>query len=156
MHALVRGEGRGRGRGENLKQTLRNAEPDLELSLTTWRSWPKPKSRLGCLIDWATQAGVTQVCTFFRGNRRGLIPWFWQLFFLEGRTVVGHPPWVCPLSTDLSEQDIERSGDLSVNLCQQEWCPWTNGDPAPKKRLEWDELEWDAEKCWKDPTFPLD
>ena len=31
------------------------AEPDLRLNLMTMRSEPKPKSRVRCLTDWATQ-----------------------------------------------------------------------------------------------------
>ena len=46
--------GRGRER-ENLKQTLCPAQ-SWTLDLTILRSWPKLKSRIGYLTDWATQA----------------------------------------------------------------------------------------------------
>ena len=48
---------RGRGR-EKLKQTVLSAEPNMGLQPKTLRSWPEPKSRVICLIDWATQVSL--------------------------------------------------------------------------------------------------
>ena len=41
--------------GENLKQTALGMEPDMGLDLTSLRSGPEPKPRVGCLTDCATQ-----------------------------------------------------------------------------------------------------
>jgi len=47
-----RGRDRGRGReGESQADSLLSAG----FHLTPLRSWPEPKSRVGCLIDWTTQ-----------------------------------------------------------------------------------------------------
>jgi len=49
-----------------------STEPDVGLDLTALRSWPEQKSRIGCLIDWATQAPL--FC-FFRCNERKYFWW---------------------------------------------------------------------------------
>ena len=49
--------GRGRGRGrENLQQPPRSAgnPSDVGLDIVPLRSWPEPKSRVGCLTEWAS------------------------------------------------------------------------------------------------------
>ena len=49
--------GRGRGRGtERVLGSTPSLEPDSGLDLTTVRSRPEPKSRVGYLTDRATQA----------------------------------------------------------------------------------------------------
>ena len=49
-------EEKGEGEGENLKQT----PPWVQSVITTMRSWPEPKPRLGCLADWATQVPLVK------------------------------------------------------------------------------------------------
>ena len=38
-----------------------SAEPDVELNLSTLRSWPEPKPRVGGLTDWATQVPLNNI-----------------------------------------------------------------------------------------------
>ena len=47
--------GRNSGRGRIQADSLLRAEPNTSLHPMTLRSWSEPKSRVGCLIYWATQ-----------------------------------------------------------------------------------------------------
>ena len=49
------GEGQRRKERENLKQAALSVEPFISLDLRSLRSWPKGKSRVGYLTNWATQ-----------------------------------------------------------------------------------------------------
>ena len=44
----------GAAKGDKADTTL-GTEPDVGLNLTTLRSQPEPKARIGCLTPWATQ-----------------------------------------------------------------------------------------------------
>ena len=60
--------GRGqKGEGERESQTgsTFSAEPDVRLNLTTMRSCPEPKSRVGHLTDWVTQAPTGTYSKYF-------------------------------------------------------------------------------------------
>ena len=63
---------RGR-RGEKILIRLHTVsmEPEVGLDLTTMRSWPEPKSRVGHLTDWATQ--VPQSSDFWQRSRGNIV-----------------------------------------------------------------------------------
>ena len=58
------GGGRGRGRESQANSTL-NAEPDMELDLTTLRSQPEAKPRVRGLTHCTTEASLSLT---FKGN----------------------------------------------------------------------------------------
>ena len=67
---------RAEGERESQADSVPSTEPNAGLHLTTLRSWPEPKSRVGRLTDWATQ--VPPVFYFKRKCRRAT-GWLSQL-----------------------------------------------------------------------------
>ena len=48
------------GERESQAGFLPSAEPDAGLDLMVLKSWPEPKSRVGCLTDWGTQVTLSE------------------------------------------------------------------------------------------------
>jgi len=86
-------QGRGRGRErESQADSALSVEPDKGLDLTSLRSWPEPKSRAGCLTDWATQAPHCLRQSFKLMPKMKSCPHF----FSKSKTLTSKSRWVRP------------------------------------------------------------